>query len=240
MQKPHPLITELVELDTLKTWSLIVTLFGDLGGKELSGKQIRDLLGRIGIKPEAIRVALHRLKSEGWVTSQKQGREAIYKLSQQAWVETNVAAPNVYCKRTLCADHWCFVLFQTPPKSEEAILINKNLALIPKKTLAAENSGFLLLPTDSTFPDWVSSTFVLDKTLRLARGLVSLLVRYDELADADDRVVFRLLALHHWRRIVLRNGSLAHASLATDGPIALCHQKMATFLNDPEVPKLKI
>ena len=52
------MVTELVALDTLKTWSLIVTLFGDLEEKELSGAQIRTLLGHIGIKPEAIRVAL--------------------------------------------------------------------------------------------------------------------------------------------------------------------------------------
>ena len=80
------LIEDLSSLETIKTWSLIVTLFGDLDGEPqvvLSGKDIGAILGHIGIKPEATRVALHRLKRDGWIDTQRAGREVFYSLSDR-------------------------------------------------------------------------------------------------------------------------------------------------------------
>ena len=77
-QAPDQSITDrLLGLESTKTWSLIATLFGDLDGDELSGKALWSLLAPLGIKPEATRVALHRLKKDGWIVAKKAGREAI-------------------------------------------------------------------------------------------------------------------------------------------------------------------
>ena len=71
------LIEDLSALEPIKTWSLIVTLFGDLNGQPVTGKQLGAILGRVGIKTEAMRVALHRLRKEGWIVSTKIGREVL-------------------------------------------------------------------------------------------------------------------------------------------------------------------
>ena len=127
------MVTELAALDTLKTWSLIVTLFGDLEKEELSGAEIRTLLEHIGIKPEAIRVALHRLKSDGWITASKQGREAIYEMTNMARAETKAVAPDIYRKNVKHQGRWRFCLVPDALESADAIMINQNLALLPSE-----------------------------------------------------------------------------------------------------------
>jgi phenylacetic acid degradation operon negative regulatory protein len=230
VQDPHPLIKELVALETLKTWSLIVTLFGDLDGTELSGTQIRNVLGPLGIKPEAIRVALHRLKTDGWITSRKQGREAIYAMSGTAAEETAAVAPEVYCKESLHTAHWRFVLFQEAPPSKDAVLLNRNLALVSKLPKGADAGALILQPEGGDIPEWIAASLVSDATLTLARHLLPIMGRSEDLAHPHDQALFRLLVVHHWRRVVLRKGSLAHAALVPGGEIAQCRARVRAFL----------
>ena len=59
------LIEDLANIEKIKTWSLIVTMFGDLDEchpQSLSGKEIGAILGHIGIKPEAVRVGSTQVK----------------------------------------------------------------------------------------------------------------------------------------------------------------------------------
>jgi len=225
---PHPILAQLVALDTLKTWSLIVTLFGDLDEDELSGTQIRTLLGHIGIKPEAIRVALHRLKSDGWITSTRRGREAIYRMSQMAQSETATVAPKIYHATNEAADAWCFVLCPEAQMSKDAIPLNRNLAVVPVKGWS--DSDALVLTPDRPLPPWVAASLVSDGLVQLAGDLGSMIGRYADLSADLDRTLFRLLVLHHWRRIALRSGSWAHASFLPDGPIARCRVDVVAFL----------
>ena len=193
---PHPVIMQLVSLDTLKTWSLIVTLFGDLNGKQLSGRQIRLLLGYIGIKPEAIRVALHRLKSDGWILATKQGREAIYEMSPMALAQTHTVAPDIYCQTPKYNDRWCFELFEVAPLSKDAILLNKNLAVTPVTGRVLENDSLMLVSKSADLPLWIEEALVSENLLQLAGYLETIVPRYTELSDAQDQTVFRLLILH--------------------------------------------
>ncbi|MEM9342307.1 MAG: hypothetical protein AAGA87_04630 [Pseudomonadota bacterium] len=222
----HPTLARLVELDTLKTWSLVATLFGDLDGTALTGAQIRRLLSHIGIKPEAIRVALHRLKSDGWITSSKQGREAIYRMTAAAQAETDAVAPDIY---TRTETQWHFQLFEDGPDSKGAILLNKNLAIVPGSPELADGA-LVLRPQTRDLPAWVAETLVSKRLTEIAEALGPLTASYSELEESVDQMAFRLLVLHHWRRIALRPGSWAHASFVTDGPIAQCHRKVIQFL----------
>ena len=106
MSQFHPLIEDLLKLETPKTWSLIATIFGDLDGDSLSGKQIGALLSHAGIKPAASRVALHRLRNEGWIVSKKHGREVSYTLSDHARAETAAAQKDVYRRDVKFASGW--------------------------------------------------------------------------------------------------------------------------------------
>ncbi len=230
MQARDPIISQLVALDTLKTWSVIVTLFGDLDGEELSGTQIRTLLCHIGIKPEAIRVALHRLKSDGWITSRRHGREAVYRMSDAARAETDAVASDIYQRRRNRSGSWHIQLFREAPSHHGIFLINKNLAIVPGEPEPLDKEALCLTPLTSVIPPWIEETLVSGMLIQLADKLHSIVVCYSTPNNALDTIAFRLLALHHWRRIALRPGSRAHASLVPDGPIAQCHGAVVKFL----------
>ena len=231
MQTPHPIILQLVELDTLKTWSLIVTLFGDLDGDVLTGTQIRLLLGHIGIKPEAIRVALHRLKSDGWITSTKTGREAVYQMSPRARSETAAVAPDIYRKRIKPKECWEFHLVEEPPITSGGILLNRNLALVEVGARPSGHEALVLAAQNQVIPQWVAASLVPEAILNRASKLGLQVDRFSEVERPFDKRIFRLLVLHHWRRIALRSGAWAHASFLPGGEIAVCHAKVVALLN---------
>ena len=64
--------------DPPRVWSFIVTIFGDLAREDdryISSRTLNRLTAEIRVKPEATRVALHRLRKEDWLESAKFGRE---------------------------------------------------------------------------------------------------------------------------------------------------------------------
>ena len=61
----------------LKVWSLIVTLMGDrlrLNAGAIQNRDLTAILGLLGITPQAIRVAVHRLRRDAWIVTEKSGR----------------------------------------------------------------------------------------------------------------------------------------------------------------------
>ena len=71
------MIDDLLKLGEVKVWSVLVTLFGDLAPGQtdhLAGPDVSRLVERLAIKPEALRVALHRLRKDNWIESSKSGR----------------------------------------------------------------------------------------------------------------------------------------------------------------------
>lgn len=134
------LIDDLNGVDTIKTWSLIITMLGDLGSNaaaSLSGKEINLILGHIGIKSEATRVALHRLKKDGWLDTTKVGREVIYQLSENGLEQTSAAYEDVYREGIKYPDGWQLTLH--PPndsaleeQNSHGIVLLKNVKLVPR------------------------------------------------------------------------------------------------------------
>ena len=233
MHFPHPLVTRLTELETLKTWSLIVTLFGDLDGRELSGAQIRALLGHIGIKPEAIRVALHRLRCDGWIASQKSGREAMYSLSEQGRMETDAANADVYDLRVKYPAGWQFLLvdegFQA---TRDMITLSRNLALVPADAARGLSDTFALAPVGHAVPEWIEAALLPPQMLKNAEGLIRTIEDVPGVVlDPTDLNSLRLLTVHHWRRLALRPGSWAHIGLMPDGVMARCHAIVTAYLS---------
>ena len=113
MSTVRTLIEDLANIEKIKTWSLIVTMFGDLDEchpQSLSGKEIGAILGHIGIKPEAVRVALHRLKKDGWIHATKSGREVEYGLSQNGLQETAAVYDDVYRRTVKYSNGWKWLI----------------------------------------------------------------------------------------------------------------------------------
>ena len=233
MQAPNRLVASLVELETIKIWSLIVTLFGDMAGDELTGTQIRALLGHIGIKPEAIRVALHRLKSDGWITADKRGREAVYRLSAKGRRETDAVIEDVYRQNVKFPEGWRFLLVKDVSAPAGSITITRELVLVPAALAAHVENGLVLESHGRDLPNWIEECLVPRPLLRIAEALTTILVSASPTGPdvaKPDEIALRLLVLHHWRRLALRPGSWAHIGLLPDGVLANCHAVVTAFL----------
>lgn len=92
-------ISVLAHREQTKVWSVIVTIFGDLAknhGDEISGPLLSMIMENIGIRPKAIRVAIHRLRKDNWIESRKEGRVSQYRLSAKGYAESEVSRPRIY------------------------------------------------------------------------------------------------------------------------------------------------
>lgn len=70
----------------MKPRSLILDLFGDylrFAGSEVKAGDLVTLLVSLGVEPATTRVTLSRLKQEGWFTTERVGRETLYRLSDE-------------------------------------------------------------------------------------------------------------------------------------------------------------
>jgi phenylacetic acid degradation operon negative regulatory protein len=70
---------------TLKPRSLVLDMYGEYLrylGSEVRMAHLTSLLGEFGVAPATVRVTMSRLRTRGWFTSQREGRETVYRLSQ--------------------------------------------------------------------------------------------------------------------------------------------------------------
>ena len=234
MQASHHLVTDLATRETIKTWSLIVTLFGDLDGDRLTGAQIRELLSHIGVKPETIRVALHRLKSDGWIVTSRRGREAVYTLSNSGKKETRAAAPDIYRTDVKYAEGWHFLVLPDAVVPPPAIAVTRDVVLFPAVARVKAPDALLLQAATESLPEWCARQLVPDVLYQNAQALLDALVAYPASRKdfgPQDKIAFRLLVLHHWRRLALRTGTWAHIGLVPEGGLAACHAAVTDFLD---------
>ncbi|MEM1351802.1 MAG: hypothetical protein AAGF27_05630 [Pseudomonadota bacterium] len=233
----HPSVQYLIDLEPLKTWSLIVTILGDLDGAELTGSILRTLLERIDIKPEAIRVALYRLKSDGWITSRKSGREAAYRLSPRALRETETVRADVYGTPGSHAKRWQILLQKPGLPSIEGLQLGKDIVLIPQSEDVSAPDALVLEFRGDTVPSWVQEVLVPRQLMQNAEALVQSLAAPQTDINSispEEQVTLRILVLHHWRRLALREGSWAHMYFLPEGIVAQCGKVVTLFLGQSE------
>lgn len=246
MKKIRTLLEALTTLENIKTWSFIVTLFGDLDSDKqvpLSGKDIGSIMVHIGIKPEAVRVALHRLKRDGWIKTEKSGREVLYFLSQRGLAETASVYKDVYSKTVKYPDGWQLV-FEEEDMKLGGIQLSRNLGIFPKNRITEFKNAVMLEFVDQNLPRWIENRILAHPMVEIARNLERLLKIYQSLGNPSaplDMIAIRLLFLHHWRKLALRNAVWAHIGLFENGPLSNCHKGITALLEDtPRLASLLI
>ncbi|MEP1768751.1 MAG: hypothetical protein ABJJ53_19195 [Sulfitobacter sp.] len=227
----------LLGLEPIKTWSLIVTMFGDLRGDAMTGKQLRALLEPLGVKPEATRVALHRLKNDGWISATKTGREVTYSLSQFGKEQTNAVSPDIYRQSVKYPDGWSVLVTDDNAIDngvpEPYIKIGRNIAVLPTASKTGPKASITVAMPNADAPVWLQNRIVEQAILDLALGLAPLA----EIAQSQIHkisVLDRIILLHHWRKMALRPHCWAHIDLVPNGPIAKCHQHVTQILADTD------
>ncbi|MFY0634751.1 MAG: PaaX family transcriptional regulator [Vannielia sp.] len=187
-----------------RVWSLIVTVFGDLAraeGEEIDGAALGRIMAAVAVKPEAMRVALHRLRKEGWLESRKAGRGAVHALSAQGRASSQAAAPRIYAARAEGPEAWFLALGEGALEAGAG-----EVQLAPTLLLSPAPAPALAAGRIEVLPDWLRARLCSDdlfeEATALERALAS--VRVPAGLAPVEVAALRALVVHSWRRVVLR------------------------------------
>ena len=225
-----------------RVWSLIVTVFGDLArndGDEISAQTLGKLTEPLGVKSEALRVALHRLRKEGWLESRRSGRSSSYFLAQFGQSQTTIATPRIYCDTTPEAYEW--VLLQSSGNSEETsdilsalengghiIRLNGSSYIGGNLDNNLSAELFLTRIDQSNLPEWVKkeivSETVCESYAKLSKSFAGVLGRVSYDFNPIERAALRTLIVHSWRRIRLRHLDVPASFFPEDCQASKCKE----------------
>lgn len=234
----------------LKTWSMIVTILGDLAarpGVRLPGPVLTRLTGLMGVRPEAQRVALHRLRRDGWILSERDGRNSLYGLTEHGMSLTLEVSERVYGPVTVGtggdAAGWNIVLAQPGQGFDladlgDGLAINRLAALIPEDSEDVPEGAVVWPVTPGARPEWLDHQVVppedraawAELETALAGLLSALRARSGIEPEPLEAGVIRLMALHNWRRMLLRRPATGEALLGAEWPGHGCRDLMAQVL----------
>lgn len=198
-----PVIAALHAEGRPRVWSLVITVFGDSvqpRGGSIATVRLQRLLERVGVTSGTLRTALSRLRRDGWVEAERDGRHSRYRLSAEGLARFAPATARIYAppsdapvaEWTLCQG--CEAagfpvapglrLLPGPPPEGAALAVTGQLsALAP----AARET---LLP-----PEQQAAIAALLSDIAALDG--------QSLAPLDAAAA-RTLLVHRWRRLVLR------------------------------------
>lgn len=222
-----------------RLWSLLVTVFGDLAPNQddrISGVLLNQITAAVGLKPEATRVALHRLRKDDWIESHKQGRQSDHRLTKKGRAETQAARPRVYSQKGISTE--CRLLIRAPDtqiaqNTETLVWLNSDLALSTVRTVP---DGMSACTPPDPLPTWMQTKIadphlgaILTETEHRFRSLLMTLPQANALSTFE-RAVLRCLAVHTWRRIALKLPALPDSAFPTGWPAAECRALVAALL----------
>lgn len=203
----------------IRAWSVIVTVLGDLCRTRddwISARVLGTLIGPLGISAQAARVAIHRLRRDGWVETDRAGRTSRYRLSAGGWDRTEAVRPRIYARSRPAPAATLVVGSPDLAQADfaarlgpEAVILAPRTALVP--AAARPEGAYVAVPLrGGGVPAWIEPLLV-GPPVRAG---------YEALASAASGAVaaareplagtaVRLAVLHHWRRLCLRHSPLA-------------------------------
>ena len=195
-----PIRNRLLRGDPFPVWSVLVTIFGDCahaGVDEVSGKFLTQLSGPLDIKPEALRVALHRLKKDNWIDTRRNGRNSFYKLTASALSESRAASPRFYELPAQYGQNLQLTFCDTAPASDH-LEIRSGLWLGPQETVTSPALVIQCLKqTDQFLP------IIMADDMRLQFRDFTNELPVAAPVDPLEALALRIIILHIWRRLVL-------------------------------------
>lgn len=212
-----------------RAWSLIVTVFGDTGGQmEISAGHLQDILEPLGVSAAALRVAIHRLKADGWIVARRVGRSSAYRLHPDRLAEARAAHARIYAADA--GGGWQVRVAGDSLVRPGCVQIAPQVWLCPKGGRAG---GDLLLSGTDGLPDWARDALAppeLQTSVQsLKRGLETVLSLTDGALTPLQTHSLRVLVVHEWRRLVLRLPDLPDAIYPEACPVAACRATVMTL-----------
>lgn len=242
----------------LRVWSVIVTLFGDLArnpGDQISGACLGQLTDLMGIKPQAMRVALHRLRKDGWISSEKTGRTSKYQLTKSGLEQSQTAGARIYAQHATNPDSFQILVAQPMPVANRTMLDQTlarhgHVVIAPGVYLGAATSGpqpeecFMVQGAAGSVPDWLRTMLAPEM---IAQGYAQLETTLHEVtAILDDKAnltpaevaTLRTLIVHSWRRLLLRHADLPDSFFPANWRGPQCRVLLANLLDHLKRPEL--
>ena len=208
--------------------SFIVTVYGDVvvpRGEVLWIGSLISICARIGISENLVRTAVSRLVAGGRLEGARVGRRSFYRLAPAARAEFSDAARLLYGRPRPSGD-WLVMLAPDMPED-----------LARRHRMARLGGELWICPARNDLPDAglvlrASPVAGLDQLPRLAafwdldalaRGYRTVLDRFGALAGGpalspQDALIARLLLVHLYRGVVLRDPGLPPDALPPDWP----------------------
>ena len=240
---PHPLsrIIELLKREPSRTGSIVITVFGDAivprGGSVWLGTLL-EFFRTIDIDSGVVRTAMSRLAADGWLERQRVGRNSFYRLVKKGRQTFDAATKHIYDPQV---SDWTgrFELLligngEDRDASREAL---KNAGFgsplpgvwiapsgVPIPEEAAHAIRLEVSAEDDSGRRLLSESWPLDRTadaylkfMKIFEPLRGWIDRREPLADVD-AFTARILLIHYYRRVVLRDPLLPAALLPGDWP----------------------
>jgi phenylacetic acid degradation operon negative regulatory protein len=238
-----PLAEALSRTGAPRIASFIVTIWGDAvaprGGSLWLGS-LQAILDRFGCTPGQVRTAMSRLTEEGWLARNRVGRHSFYRLGPRGEASFGAAAARIYAPR---GDGWdgLFRLVLFPDAEAREALAAAGFGLLPGGAMVGVAGDPTLLPR--RLPVLVAQ----GRGAEDARGLAArawpleaLAEGYGRFLDAfapvemldvppEEALPLRLLLIHEWRRLVLRDPRLPEALLPEAWPGHAAHTLVASL-----------
>ncbi|MCR9149762.1 MAG: hypothetical protein NXH83_06280 [Rhodobacteraceae bacterium] len=204
----HPALTAAVAAlhaeGRLRVWSLVVTVFGDAvdpRGGRIATARLQALLARIGVEPGALRTALSRLATDGWLERERTGRVSSYRLGPRGIAETRPAAARIYAAPAADPETWTLGLGPAPA---DAVTLGGEAWIAPGRQRAGH------LAVTGTIAALGAEGFGRTCPPDAAGALAA--VRAEALAleaaaprlAPPEAMAARIVLIHRWRRAVLR------------------------------------
>src|SRR5947208_2769159 len=241
MPPPLARIIQQLKREPSRTGSIVITVFGDAivprGGSVWLGTLL-EFFEQLDIDASVVRTAMSRLTADGWFERNKVGRNSFYRLLQSGRQTFDIATKHIYGPP---ASDWTgrFELLligngEDRDASREAL---KNAGFgsplpgvwvapsgVPVPEEAARAIRLEVSAEDDSGRRLLSESWPLDRTadaylkfMKTFEPLRSWIGRREALSDAD-AFTARILLIHHYRRVVLRDPLLPTALLPKDWP----------------------
>jgi phenylacetic acid degradation operon negative regulatory protein len=240
---PHPLsrIVELLKREPSRTGSIVITVFGDAivprGGSIWLGTLL-EFFKTIDIDSGVVRTAMSRLAADGWLERQRVGRNSFYRLVKKGRQTFDAATKHIYDPQV---SEWTgrFELLligngEDRDVSREAL---KNAGFgsplpgvwiapsgVPIPEEAAHAIRLEVSAEDDSGRRLLSESWPLDRTadaylkfMKIFEPFRGSIDHREPLADVD-AFTARILLIHYYRRVVLRDPRLPAALLPRDWP----------------------
>ncbi|WP_075997107.1 PaaX family transcriptional regulator C-terminal domain-containing protein [Salaquimonas pukyongi] len=245
----------------LKTWSLIVTVFGDAiqpRGGSVAASTLGEIMKAMGVEAGAMRTAISRLAKDGWVERRRDGRTSTYRLAGQREREFSLAADRIYAggQTGSTGSKWALV-FCGGEKSEGepagTIRLSRNwlLADLNRKDAGSREAGDIETCFGDAMvyrgeflqmPGWFQKLLAPQEEADAMHHLIGVFAPIAGKLQGGwqpeplEALVLRCLLIHGWRRIALRLKGLPEELLPDDWPEAQCRALVGTLYKQLVVP----